>query len=245
MSEGTKQRKGGTSHGEVPLFAMAAHELKSPLALIRQLSMALEADATSENSLDVHQVQQLARRIQLTSERALRLTGDVTQSQRLNPSLFPLEPIDVLGLCYEVADELSPLYTARERELRVRQRSQQSAPVAVGNRELLRRVLLQFADNALHYAPSKMPVELKVRASRNGLVQVGVRDYGPGLARRVWRSGQSSRVTVPRRPSSSGLGLLIAEQFAELMNGQIGVTRHQDGASFYITLQGSTQMRLL
>jgi len=52
-------------------------------------------------------------------------------------------------------------------------------------------------------------------------------------------------VAIHARPQSSGLGLYIAGQFADAMNGRIGVTRHRDGATFYVDLQASKQLSLL
>lgn len=231
MSEGQQQQQGGT-RGEVPLFAMAAHELKSPLALIRQLSSSID------DSTDLAQRREIIRRIELTSERALRLTASLTQSQNLEPSLFPLEPLNTLALCEDVARELTPLYTAKGCQIRVR--SRRVTPLAVGNRELAHRVLTQFADNALQYARGAA-VELSVVQQKQGTVRIGIRDYGPAVSEMV-KPTKHNRAVTPRRPGSSGLGLLICQQFAEAMDGTIGVTRHRDGASFFIDLQGSTQL---
>lgn len=236
MSTGRIERsKGGISADEVPLFAMAAHELKSPLALIRQLASSLDDDMTAQ------QRREIARRIELTSERSLRLTSNLTRAQRLEPTLFPLEPLNTLAICSDVVRELTPLYQARGRNLKLRTRA--SAPLAIGNRDLLTRVLLQFVDNALQYAASDV-VELAVNSSRRGEIRIGVRDYGPAVTD-LHQQTKHQRVITPRRPESSGLGLMISQQFARAMNGQIGVTRHRDGASFYIELKQSRQLSLV
>jgi K+-sensing histidine kinase KdpD len=81
------------------------------------------------------------------------------------------------------------------------------------------------------------------------MVRIGVRDYGPALSSDMWRTLQEKLRVAPQavhaRPESSGLGLYIASQFAEAMNGRIGAIRHKDGATFYVELQASTQMSLL
>lgn len=238
MSEGdTQQRKGGTSIDDMPLFTMAAHELKSPLALIRQLAASMEDDAMSPA-----QRRLIAKRIELTSQRALRLTTNLTQSQTLEPTLFPLEPLNVMTLCQSVVGEMAPLYEAKGKTLRVVRRN--TSPLAVGNRDLVDKIVLQFADNALHYA-GKEPVELSVRTNKAGRVRVSVRDYGPAVTADAIVQSKSRKIVTPRRPQSSGLGLLICRQFADVMNAKIGVIRHKDGASFYLDLQGSTQLSLV
>lgn len=222
----------------------ATHELKSPLALVRQLALSLEAGFVSsdEQARIIHQ-------ITLTTERALRLTTDLARSARLEDSLFDLEPVNPYHICEEVAHELTPLYAARGREIRVAS-SGRAATLAVANRDLLRRIIINFSDNALHYADSQTPVELRTSSHQRGhIVRLQVRDYGPALPVDIWRRleshiGQGIQ-PLHARPESSGLGLYVAGQFARAMRGQIGAIRHRDGATFYVDIDASTQLNLL
>ncbi|MFZ1361118.1 MAG: HAMP domain-containing sensor histidine kinase [Candidatus Saccharimonadales bacterium] len=221
-------------------FLMVAHELKSPLAVIRQLALSLEETYDSQMATRyIHQ-------IRLTSERALRLTSDVTRSVRQD-TLFDLEPLNPLSICEEVAHELTPLFIAQGKCIEVIGHTR--PPLLVGNRDLLRRVLLNFGDNALHYARSDHPVRLQVQGIGDQ-VRVGVRDYGPLVAADVWQTliiRLQARAIQPLsgRPQSSGLGLYTASQFAHMMNGHIGATRHRNGATFYIDMAASRQLSLL
>lgn len=234
---------GGEGTSEVTPLVAAAHELKAPLALIRQLALRLE-DAT----LPQVERQRLLRQTVLTSERALRLTSDLTRSVRLDPALFNLEPINPEQLCRDIVAELTPLFAAYGRSVEVESRTHPLLLVA--NRELLRRILLGFSDNALHYGVPGSAVSMQIKAFRRaGIVRIGVRDYGPALSSDMWRKLHAKLRTGPQsihaRPESSGLGLYIASQFAEAMNGRIGAVRHKDGATFYVELQASLQMSLL
>jgi K+-sensing histidine kinase KdpD len=240
------EKRGGLSvddrspFGDLSFLATASHELKAPLALVRQLALSLGNEHDEAIRL------QTIDRIVLTSEKALRLTSDLSRSARLQDSLFELEPVNPQQLCEEVAHELSPLYAAHGREIRVS--SHRRRMLAVANRDLLRRILINFGDNALHYADPHLPVEL-----RTGLhgekVRIGVRDYGPALSANVWRRLQQRLGTgnqvLHNRPQSSGLGLYVAGQFASVMRGDIGAVRHRDGATFFVDMAASTQLRLL
>jgi signal transduction histidine kinase len=220
----------------------AAHELKAPLALVRQLALTLEEDDYSQTERD-----RMLQQIALVSERALRLTTDLTRASRLEDSLFELEPLNPQQICEEVAHELTPLYKARGREIRVASRYRPM--LAVANRDLLRRVVLNFGDNALHYSYDDQPVELRAVLRENGtMVRLGVRDYGPAIPSDAWQKLQASIGTgtqvLHARPQSSGLGLYVAGQFAQAMQGAIGATRHRDGTTFYVDVTASRQMRL-
>lgn len=228
---------------EVSPLTAAAHELKAPLALVRQLALRLEGEAISDAER-----QSLLQRITLTSERALRLTSDLTKSARLEDAMFELEPINPEQICRDIVAELTPLFTAHQRQLSVEHRTHPLLLVA--NRDLLRRIIMNFSDNALNYSQPGTVVHLQIQAlRRSGMIRVGVRDYGPALSSDMWRTLKKKLAKSPQsihsRPQSSGLGLYIASQFAGAMDGRIGATRHRDGATFYVELQASRQLSLL
>lgn len=221
----------------------AAHELKSPLALVRQLSLALE-----NGDVSLVDQKRMLRQISLTSERALRLTNDLTRSARLSDAMFAMEPINPQQLCEGIVYELAPLFSANDRNMKLKCRKHPLLLVA--NRDLLRRIIMNFSDNALHYAGSNAVVEIQIRALNAGrIIRLGVRDYGPALSNDMWQSLRDKltkfNMPIHARPQSSGLGLYISSQFADAMNGKIGVIRHRDGATFYVDLQASSQLSLL
>ena len=219
----------------------AAHELKAPLALVRQLSLALETGDYTDTERAV-----LQQRITLTAERALRLTTDLTRAERLDDGLFEIEPLNPIVLCEEVADELSPLYAAHNRTIGVKPHRRQLLGLA--NRELLRRILLNFTDNALHYSRDA-PVYISAQQRQRGtVIRLGVRDYGPAVPANVWRrlmQNLGRPQPLHNRPASSGLGMVVAHEFAAAMGASIGAVRHRDGATFYVDVMTSTQLRLL
>lgn len=226
----------------VPPLTAAAHELKAPLALLRQLSLRLSAGELSSEQ------QRLLSQMTLTSERALRMTSDLTKVARLEDAMFEMEPINPEQLCREIVSELTPLFEAHGRQLEVA--SRRHPLLLVANRDLLRRIVTNFSDNALHYSEPGTVVHLQIKAlAKSGVVRVGVRDYGPALSADMWRTLKKKLAHSPQavhaRPQSSGLGLYIASQFAEAMQGKIGVTRHRDGATFYVELDASAQLSLL
>lgn len=224
-------------------FEIAAHELKSPLALIRQLTIELKSTDIMDGERDM-----ILTQIQLLSERSLRLSSDITKASSLQTSLFPNRPLNVSQLCEDVVDEMSPLYLAHDKTLT--RRSVGVLPLAVANYDLLRRILLNFSDNALHYADQHGKVTMSSQhLRRRGIVRVSVRDFGPALPTHIWRSLRSAHVEMPKsivaRPNSSGLGIKISGQFADVIGGKIGAIKHRDGASFFIDLPVSKQLSLL
>jgi len=214
-------------------LTIAAHELKTPLATMRQLSLELA------HSVDEIEIERIARQIQLTAERSLRLTSDLTYSSRMQPALFPLEPLSARRILTDVVNELAPLYAAYDRQLVLR--LPKRMPNIISHPDLLKRILLNFCDNALHYADTdnKVVVEGGVLV-KGDTVRLGVIDGGPMTVRRVRRP----RIDYGR-PAGSGLGLAIADTFAEVIQASTGVTKKQNGAHYYIDVPISKQLSLI
>lgn len=227
--------------GGLPSVLVAAHELKTPLALIRQMALLLDDDLTS--LADKKRIQQ---RIIQTSEQALQLTVDLANSANLTPSLFPLEPVNPLALCQQIAAETRLNAVLYGRKISWPQRGRNSRLI-LANRTLLGRILANFLNNALKYTEDGSEIKVSVTAV-GGAVRLSVRDFGPMMSLKEYRrliDEMDARKTMRTRPESSGLGIYVASQFARAMNGQIGLIRHRDGLTFYVEMPISRQLSLL
>lgn len=219
---------------------VVAHELKTPLALIRQLSLLVD-DAAA----DAVEVKQLAGQLVLTSERALGLASDLAQTANLTPTLFPLEPVNPFAICRQLAIETEPFCRLYHHTVRwPRGRGQR---LVVANRTLLMRILMNFLDNAFKYSEYGMSICVDVKRIGTS-IRLSVRDFGPMMSRKEYRqliSELAYQKTVKTRPESSGIGIYIAAQFAAAMDSTIGLIRHRDGLTFYVDIPLSEQMSLL
>ncbi len=217
-----------------------AHELKSPLSLIRQLSLFLE-----DEQLDNKTRKRLLSQITATSDRALRLASDLSKINN-NQLEFNLEPLDPVVVAQQVTNELGDWYKLHQKQLKIK--SKKRHYLAVGNYQLLKSILINFCDNALYYAKEGSAVELTVSRHQDK-IRLAVRDYGPKMPREVWRQLKACQSLSPQklisRPQGSGLGLYIADRLADKMEAQIGLVSHQDGVTFYVDLLRSNQLSLI
>lgn len=229
--------------GVSPEFASvvtAAHELKSPLVLMRQLALRV-ADGSLSKEEQLVCLEQLI----VVSERSLRLASDLEKTGRLSVETLPLQPVNAAQLCETVVKDLQPLYQAYGRKIRLASRSVK--PLAVAHPALLEQVVYHFADNALRYGHVDDEVKVSVRLRRQQKqLRIAVRDYGPSMTLREWRElRQLKAQQLTSRPLSSGLGIYIADQFSAAMAGKIGLIRHRDGATLFVDVPLSEQMSLL
>lgn len=224
---------------EVNGILVAAHELKAPLALLRQLAFSLELapDETTRQKLQSQMID--------VSDRALKQVNDLTKIARLDDGLFQMEPVAVRAVCDDVTSELANLFRFNHRNLEVSYTNR--SRLVVANRDLLYSVVYNFCLNAMHYSDQESRSELIVKDYYDK-VRLSVRDFGPALPTDVWRSLKKGWVEKPTsiamRPGSSGLGLYIASKFSQYMSADVGAIRHRDGTSFFVDLKASKQASL-
>ena len=222
---------------EVSGILVAAHELKAPLAVLRQLALSLD-DADEKNEFIRDEMVSI-------SERAIKQVNDLVKISRLEEGLFEMEPVAVRAVCDDVTRELAYLFRFNKRDLFIKYSNR--SRLVTANRELLHSVIYNFLLNAMHYSGEETKSELLV-GEKGKNVRVEIRDYGPALPIDVWREMKRGWVKKPTsiamRPGSSGLGLYIASKFARYMCANVGAIRHRDGTSFYVELPISKQMTL-
>ena len=227
----------GGMESEVDGILVAAHELKAPLAVLRQLALSLPGMDSSGEHMRGEMIS--------VSERAIRQVSDLARIRRLEDGLFTMEPVAVRAVCDEVTRELTYLFNYNQRELFIKYSNR--ARLVTANRDLLYSVIYNFLLNAMHYSGEGARAELVVKDHKDK-VKIAIRDYGPALPMDVWREMKRGWIAKPTsiamRPGSSGLGLYIASKFSRAMNATVGAVRHRDGTSFYVELPISKQASL-
>jgi len=195
--------------------ADAAHELRTPLAILRTRIETLPDKSVAQDLLqDV---------IGMT-----RVVNQLLDAAELEMIVIePDETADLCEICVEIAGFIAPLALARRKRVAV---TGIDAPVIVrGNAEMLRRAVRNLVENALNHTADGSAVEIMVKGSGT----VSVLDRGPGIRpeerevifERFWRR--------ERRNGTAGLGLSIVKRIVEAHGGTITVeNRSTGGANF-------------
>lgn len=224
------------------LLASVAHELKSPLTLISGLSSQLQHPSVNPKNY----IQSLER-IQFSSDRLLNLIDSILKGYELNRNMLELniEPVSPHLILEEVAHELEP--HARKQAQLIAVKSSNKKHLLLADKNCLHAVLFNLLDNAIKYSKAETTIELESRL-RRGQAQLVIKDYGLGIKKADLKKlfEQFGRVQrpVPQWATTTGLGLYIARQLTEAMNGQLELTRRKDGTSFLVNLQLSHQLSL-
>ena len=194
------------------------HELKSPLAAIRGSAELLQEDLpAADRGRFATSIQKQTERLQQLIERLLAL-ADVEHLRQLEQ----VEEIDLSTLTHEVLQTLEP--RLRRKRLRVKAGLAAGARLR-GNRFLLAQALRNLLDNAIDFSPEGGDLDLRVWAA-DGRIRWSVRDQGPGIPEYARDRIFDRFYSLPRgdgQDRSSGLGLCLVKEVAELHGGEASV----------------------
>lgn len=150
-------------------LATAAHELKTPLAVVKAYAQLVQRRVPAESpALTV---------VQRQVDRMTRLVQHLLDASRLrlDPRSGPQERFDLSLLVSEVIERMRDSDAGHQLTLTA------SGPVSVhGDRDRIGRVVQSLLDNAVRFSPRGGPVEARVTLGADG-AQVSITDHGLGI----------------------------------------------------------------
>jgi signal transduction histidine kinase len=196
--------------------AAAAHELRTPLAILR---------AHIDTIADKNVVRELRRDVDAMT----RIVTQLLRVARLDAMVVhPNDTCNLSEVAVDVAAQLIPQALARGTQIEV---LGADYPVYVAaSAEFTYHATRNLVENAIAYSGTANSIEIEVR--RNG--DLRVIDHGPGIAPdmverifdRFWRGQQSGE--------GSGLGLYIVKRIMELAGGRITVGVTSGGGATFV-----------
>ncbi len=205
---------------------IAAHELKSPVAVIQSLLMTLRA--AFKKDLPPKAIELLDRAINRCLG-MLDLTKDLLEYSRLTHHAVadePEEDIDLAGLLAERLESYAD--QTNQKQISLESSIEPSLPPVRGVKKELQQVVDNLVSNAIRYTPSggRVSVVLKGDREKGELVFI-VSDTGigipekdiPNLFKEFFRSSNAKEFVAV----GTGLGLTITKNIVDKMGGSIHV----------------------
>jgi two-component system sensor histidine kinase QseC len=206
-------------------LAGAAHELKTPLALIRAQ---IDMERTTDREVLLHDVDLMARQV----NQLLHL-AEASETQN-----YVFEVLDVAAVTEDVVDYLRRL--AELRQVYVDVRCAPRVPALQADRGALFMLLKNLMENAIQHSPISGVVAVTIDSGR-----VCIRDEGPGITAsdlpklftRFWRGPM-------RRNDGAGLGLSICKEIAAAHKWELAARSTGHGAEFMLSFRVNTATNL-
>ena len=216
-------------------IATASHELRTPIFSLSGFVELLQDEQLDQATRDEFLVT-MGEQV----ERLQKLAVDLLDLSRLDSGSVELhtEPVDLAELTRSVAGEFHPLLEEHRTELHLEVADE--GPNASCDRERVAQIMRILLDNALRHTPEG--TDVTVSAHRyNGAAELTVADSGPGLPAGA-RSKVFERFYTGDAARGAGLGLAIARELAERMDGRL-LLSIDGGTSFTLELpsDGTTQ----
>jgi signal transduction histidine kinase len=233
----------GQDDQSLGLIALAVHELRSPVTLLRGYIEALEEELdgklNSEQADFMHKMKASAQHLTIFINNILNVAR--VENDQLTLKLQK--------------EEWPPIIESavHDMQLRARVRSIQLEthiteglpPVGVDNMSMY-EVLANLIDNAIKYSNPGGKVTIRASVTNDGLVETTVQDTGIGMPANIvsnlfekfYRSHRSKA-----QVGGTGLGLYLCKSIVEAHGGNIWVrSKEGEGATFGFTVKPYTQV---
>lgn len=211
-----------------------AHELKTPLAIIRG-----DVQVTLKSEQDSGEYKRVLEETLYETSRMLRVIDDLLIVSRFDyePNVFQYTMIDVRTFLADIFEKARIL--ASEKKLDLLFENPETKAVIRGDDVHLRRLFFNLINNAIKFTPSGGQIRLSSEADAER-IRISVRDSGPGIPEkdlpRVFERFFRGRQVADGMPGS-GLGLAISEIIVRAHHGTIQVeSKPGEGTCFTVTL---------
>lgn len=206
--------------------AMAAHQLRTPLATLRLQAQLLKRTVPEAFRSECDDLLMSIERASSSVEQMLRLS-------RLQATSLRYVRVELRGLIGQVIGEhaVAASHAGVDMALDV----EADALWLVTDQDVLRLALANLIENAVRHAAVGGELTIAARASAEA-IQIDVLDRGPGIPAAERTQALRPYETLGSRTGSSGLGLAIVTRAMSILGGGVTLSERGDGPGLAATL---------
>jgi signal transduction histidine kinase/DNA-binding response OmpR family regulator len=227
------------SHSKSQFLANMSHEIRTPLTAIIGYS---ETIRDSRFLTDTKRTSYLDTVIS-SSHHLLKVINDILDVSKIESNKMTVEkiPVSIADLVFGIQSLYEPLVS--KKGLSFNLECVFPIPVSIiGDQTRLNQVVMNLLSNSLKFT-SKGKIILKISYSwAADILSISVIDTGVGMTdeqtSKIFESFTQADDTITRKHGGTGLGLTIAKELCELMNGTIEVESSPGvGSSFTVKVK--------
>ena len=201
------------------MMGIVAHDLKNPIAAVRNLASLILADTTDPEATTT-----ISTHIVRASNQMLDLVINLLDNNRLEEGAmnFHIVAMDIAPSLESIVQR----YQARaaEKSISLVFTQDGASSLALVDELAVTQVFDNIISNALKYSPHGKNVFIRLNTSNNA-VRVEVQDEGQGISSEDMKKLFGKFARLSARPTggehSTGLGLSIVKKMVEAMNGKV------------------------
>jgi two-component system, sensor histidine kinase and response regulator len=218
-------------------FSIIAHDLRSPLSGIINLSKALEKNIT-KHSIDF--IEEQFRSIHSATENVASLLENLLSWAGSQSGSIEFNPVDLslnntMAKCIELS-----MPQAQEKRITIINKIQANI-VFNTDEELLLSIVRNLLSNAIKYSHESGQITIASVKSEDHL-EISIKDNGIGISHEVLNMLFKIESKVQPKPGTaeetgSGLGLILCKEFIEMLGGEIWAESEEGkGSTFTFTI---------
>ncbi len=218
------------------LFSIMAHDLRSPLVSLSNLSKLINLYIRNNRYDDAWN---LSRQMDRKNDHLLELTDNLlswtkTQSDNFKPYLEKVRLQNVITECLKIYEIVSS-----DKEISMDHEIEEDI-LLKADHNMLQTVLRNLINNAIKFTPRKGQIRIFCH-QENLQARITVQDTGIGIPKeklgKIFEIDINNIQSGTEGEKSSGLGLSVCREFIEMMGGQIYAESEEDrGSSFIFTI---------
>jgi signal transduction histidine kinase len=217
------------------ILGVVSHDMRLPVNSLISFSELLKAGAISEEKMSLY-LDQIANTLNHSSATMNNLLNwTATQMQGFNPSFIP---VDMAMIAEDVMENL--LDRAMVKKIGI-QNDIEIGCIVLADKNMSELIIRNLLSNAIKYSAAYDSILISA-TEQEGRIVVSVQDEGVGMSEeniRLFNSPSKKPListTGTASEKGTGLGLLLCKTFANLMHGNIAVSKNSNGKGMVFEL---------
>ncbi len=220
-------------------LATMSHEMRTPMNAIIGMSR------IAKNAEDMEKMQYCMDKIDNASVHLLGIINDILDISKIESGNFELSNTDFsLKQMIDTVINVQNFHIEEKKQIFKLNLDENLPEYIHSDEQHLSQVITNLLSNAIKFTPDNGGIKLSVRAAekRNEDVRLEfvIEDTGIGISeeqqKRLFKSFSQGDSGISRKFGGTGLGLVISENIAKMMNGNISLVSEIDkGSAFTFT----------